>query len=136
MFRPKKFTTTIDFRLASVFFVNLEHLSHPFLVLLFTLWKGKCWLKVCCELFVKIIQWCWHTRIIMHLRSYCKGALAIETKNKIPSLSSTVMLIQHQWLLRSSSLFFFFEMLVSPYDVISCDVINVKNFREILRYFF
>ena len=27
-------------------------------------------------------------------------------------------------------------MLVSPYGVISCDVINIKNFREILRYFF
>ena len=31
---------------------------------------------------------------------------------------------------------FFFVMLVSLYDVISCDVIHVKNFREILRYFF
>ena len=30
----------------------------------------------------------------------------------------------------------FFAMLVSLYDVISCDVINVKNFRQILRYFF
>ena len=30
---------------------------------------------------------------------------------------------------------FFFAMLVSLYGVISCDVINVKNFREILRYF-
>ena len=28
---------------------------------------------------------------------------------------------------------FFLAMLVSPYDVISCDV---KNFLEILRYFF
>ena len=27
-------------------------------------------------------------------------------------------------------------MLVSLYDVISCDLINVKNFREISRYFF
>ena len=32
--------------------------------------------------------------------------------------------------------FLFFAMLVSPYDVIICDVINDKNFREILRYFF
>ena len=31
---------------------------------------------------------------------------------------------------------FFFAMLVSPHDVISCEVINVKNFREILRFFF
>ena len=53
-----KCTTAIDFRLTSVFFINLEHLSHPTLVLLFILWKGKCWLKVRRELFVKIIQWC------------------------------------------------------------------------------
>ena len=32
--------------------------------------------------------------------------------------------------------FFSFAMLVFLYDAISCDVINVKNFREILRYFF
>ena len=32
--------------------------------------------------------------------------------------------------------YFFFVMLVSLYHVISCDVINNKNFREILRYFF
>ena len=53
-----KCTTTIDFRLTIVVFTNLEHLSHPTLVLLFILWKGKCWLKVRRELFVKIIQWC------------------------------------------------------------------------------
>ena len=52
-----KCTTTIYFRLTSVFFINLEHLSHLALVLLFILWKGKCWLKVRRELFVKIIQW-------------------------------------------------------------------------------
>ena len=46
MLEANKYTTTIDFRLASVFFINLEHLSHPTLVLLFKLWKGKCWLKV------------------------------------------------------------------------------------------
>ena len=33
-------------------------------------------------------------------------------------------------------LFFFIAMLVSLYGVISCDAINVKSFREILRYFF
>ena len=53
-----KCTTAIDFRLTSVFFINLEHLSHPTLVLLFILWKGKCWLEVRREIFVKIIQWC------------------------------------------------------------------------------
>ena len=31
---------------------------------------------------------------------------------------------------------FFFAMLISLYDVISCDVINTENFREISRYFF
>ena len=53
-----KCTTAIDFRLTSVFFINLEHLSHPILVLLFILWAGKCWLKVPRERFSKIIQWC------------------------------------------------------------------------------
>ena len=53
-----KCTTTIEFRLTSVFFINLEHLSYPTKVLLFMLWKGKCWLRVRRELFVKIIQWC------------------------------------------------------------------------------
>ena len=53
-----KCTTIIDFRLPSVFFINLEHFSHPTVVLLFILWKGKCWLKVRREIFVKIIHWC------------------------------------------------------------------------------
>ena len=47
-----KCTATIDFRLTSVFFINLELLSHPTLVLLFILWRGKCWLKVGRELLV------------------------------------------------------------------------------------
>ena len=54
----RKCTTTIDFRLTSVFFINPEHLSHPTSMLLFILWKGKCWLKVRRELFVKIMQCC------------------------------------------------------------------------------
>ena len=33
-------------------------------------------------------------------------------------------------------IFFFFAMLVSLYDLISYDAINVKNFHETLRYFF
>ena len=53
-----KCTTTIDFPLTSVFFINLEHLSHPTLVLLIILWKGKCWLKLRRELFVEMIHWC------------------------------------------------------------------------------
>ena len=48
-----KCTTTIYFRLTSVFFVNLEHLSHPTLMLLFIIWKGKCWLQVCREILSK-----------------------------------------------------------------------------------
>ena len=54
-----KCTTTIDFRLTSVsFFVNLEHLSHPTLMLLFIIWKGKYQLQVCREIFIKILRWC------------------------------------------------------------------------------
>ena len=53
-----KCTTTIDFCLTSVFFINLEQFSYPTLVLLFILWIGKCCLKVPRELFVKIMQWC------------------------------------------------------------------------------
>ena len=69
----------------------------------------------------------------MHRGSYYDSVLAIEMKNKIPSLSSTMMLISDYY---GTQVYFFFAMLVSLYDVISCDVINVKNFREILRYFF
>ena len=66
----------------------------------------------------------------MHRRSFCEGALSLKTKNKILSLPSIMML----W---SSSLFFFsFAILVSLDDISSCDFIKVKNFHEILRYFF
>ena len=51
-----KYTKTIDFRLTSAFFINFKHLSHPTLVLISILWKGKCWLKVHRETFVKIMQ--------------------------------------------------------------------------------
>ena len=64
----------------------------------------------------------------MHRGSYYDSVLAIEMKNKIPSLSSTMMLISDYY---GTQVYFFFAMLVSLYDVISCDVINVKNFREI-----
>ena len=53
-----KCTKKIDFCLTSIFFINLEHLSHPNLVLLFLLWKSKWWLKARQEIFVKIIQSC------------------------------------------------------------------------------
>ena len=69
----------------------------------------------------------------MHWGSYYDSVLAIEMKNKIPSLSSTMTLISDYY---GTQVYFFFAMLVSLYDVISCDVINVKNFPEILRYFF
>ena len=69
----------------------------------------------------------------MHRGSYYDSVLAIEMKNKIPSLSSTMMLISDYY---GTQVYFFFAMLVSLYDVISCDVINVKNFRKILRSFF
>ena len=36
-----------------VIFINLEHLSWPTLALLLKLWKGKYWLKVRRELFVR-----------------------------------------------------------------------------------
>ena len=77
----------------------------------------------------------------MHQRSYYDSVLAIEMKNKIPSLSSTMMLISDYY---GTQVYFFFAMLVSLYDVISCDVINVKNFssnineviRSVLNFFF
>ena len=53
-----KSTTTIDFRLTIVFFINLEHFSHPTLALLFIIWKGKWWLTMRHELFIKIKQLC------------------------------------------------------------------------------
>ena len=68
---------------------------------------------------------------VMLTYSYYDIVLALEMQNKILSLSSTIMLIWHQWLLWNSKLFFYFVMLVYLYDVINCDVINVKNFREI-----
>ena len=40
-----KCTTTIDFRLTSMFYINLKQLSHPTSVLLFILWKGFKFLK-------------------------------------------------------------------------------------------
>ena len=75
------------------------------------------------------------TRITMHRGPYYDSVLAIEMKNKILSLFSTMILISPQWLVWNTS-FSLFMMSVSLYDVINCDVINVKNFREILRDFF
>ena len=70
----------------------------------------------------------------MHRGSYYDSVFPIEMKNEIPSL-----LFNYDANLTSvitMELIFFFAMLASPYEVISCDVINLKNFREILRYFF
>ena len=55
-------------------FINLEHLSCPTLVLLFKLWKGKCWLEVCSELFVKN-----NTAMLICTHSYICSSL-INTK--------------------------------------------------------
>ena len=49
----------------------------------------------------------------MHQGSYYDNVFAIEMKNKIPSSDVGFSV-----------------------DVISCDIINVKTFREILKYFF
>ena len=68
----------------------------------------------------------------MRRRSYCEGVLAIEMKKKIPSLYSTIISDYYG----TQVYFFFFAMLLCLYDIISCDAINVKNFREILRYLF
>ena len=82
-----KCTTTIDFRPTSAFFINLEHLSHPTLVLLFILWKGKCWLKAHREIFGQnntVMLTYTHN----HVPCFCH-----RNENKIPSLFSTMMLI-------------------------------------------
>ena len=74
----------------------------------------------------------------MHWEFYHDSVLAIEMENKILQKESffnydanltSVIIMELKFI-------FFFVMLVSLYDLISCDVINVKNFREILRYFF
>ena len=56
-------------------------------------------------------------------------------KNKIPSLFFNYD-VNLTSAITMELKFFFFVMFVSLYDVISCDVINVKNFRKILSYFF
>ena len=65
-----KCTTTIDFRLTSVFFINLENLSHPTLVLLLILWWGKCWLNVRCELFCQN-----NTVMLTYMHNHAPGIL-------------------------------------------------------------
>ena len=55
-------------------------------------------------------------------------------KNKIPSLFFNYD-VNLTSAITMELKFFFFVMFVSLYDVISCDVINVKNFRKILSYF-
>ena len=69
----------------------------------------------------------------MHRVSYYDSVIAIEMKKKKfksffnydANLTSVITM---------ELKLFFFEMLVSLYDVISCGVINVKNFRETLRH--
>ena len=72
----------------------------------------------------------------MHTRSYCEGVLAIETKKQnfksFCNYDANLTLV----ITMELKFIFFLSMSVSLYDVISCDVINVKNFPEILRYLF
>ena len=70
----------------------------------------------------------------MHQRCYCEGVIAIEMKNKILSLFFNYD-ANLKSVITMELKFFFFAMLISQYDVISCDVINVKTFHEILRYY-
>ena len=132
MLKANNYTTTIDFRLTSVFFINLEHLSHPTLVLLFKLWKGKCWLKVRRKLTVMLTYTHNHAAEILLWRcSYHRNEKQNSKSffNYDGNLTSVITM-------ELKFIFFFFAMLISLYDIISCDAINVRNFREILRHFF
>ena len=62
----------------------------------------------------------------MHQRSYCEGVIAIETKNKILSLFFSYGANLKSVITMELIFFFFFAMLVSQYDVISCDVSTLK----------
>ena len=138
MFKPNKRSTTIDFCLASTFFLNLEHLPPLTLVLLFTL----CYYLMLAE----STQWIFcqnntvmltytqnHGLEILFWRCSCHRNEKQSSKSFFKYDANLLSVITIEWLL--SSLFFFFAMLLSPYDVISCDVINVENLCEILRYF-
>ena len=71
----------------------------------------------------------------MHPRSYRESVLAIEMKNKIPSLSSTMMQFNINDYYGAQVYFFLCDIGFYVWRH-SCDVINVKNFRDILKYFF
>ena len=80
------FIPTIPFNFGD--FNQSPCLSHPSLLLF---WQKFASLTVYFSLpfYLKFES----TRIIMHRGSYYDSVLAIETKNQIPSLSSTMMLI-------------------------------------------
>ena len=65
-----KITTIIGFRFTGVFFINLEHLLHPTLVLLFIIWKGK--------MLTESALWtfCQNNRVMLtHTHSHSPGIL-------------------------------------------------------------
>ena len=123
-----KCITTIDFRLTSSFFINLEHLSHPTLVLLFILWIGKCWtLWTLCQN---------NTLMLTFTHNHAPGILLWQfpchrnEKQNSESFFNYDANLTSVIIMELKFMFFFFAMLISLYDVISCDIINVKNFRE------
>ena len=121
------------FRLTSAFFINLEHLSHPTLVLLFILWIGKCWtLWTLCQN---------NTLMLTFTHNHAPGILLWQCPCHRNEKQNSESFFNYDANLTSvitmelKSIFFFFAMWVSLYDVIGCDIINFKNFRENLRYF-
>ena len=97
-------------------------------------------LKSCCSLKVRHEHFCQnitvmltnthnHTPEMLLWRSSCHRNTKQNSKpffNCDAYLTSVIIM----------GLKFFFAMLVSLYDIITCDVINLKNFTKILRYFF
>ena len=112
------------------FFINLEHLLHPTLLLLFKLLKGERWLKVYGKPFCQN-----NTVMITYTYSYAPEIFLWRCsflKNKKQNSKSSINYDAMEF----KFVFFSFAILVSLDDISSCDFIKVKNFHEILRYFF
>ena len=118
---------TIDFRLAGVSFINLVHFSHSTLVFLFTLWKDKCWLKLRRNFFCQN-----NTVMLTYTHSYSPVTLLWRCSWDSNEKQNCKSFFNYEDYYEAEVYFFFFAMLVSPYDVISCNVINVMNVSEIL----